>query len=123
MNKRITGGVLAAALAAGLCVPAQAISAAPGAAICMTTAAAMQRVSSRVKNTATPGIQGSTLAFDDVERVVRAKNTSIQAFNKTLAGIEATDVGDSFIEQYANLGAQISSYQKQISDLENSIQK
>lgn len=123
MNKRITGGVLAAALAAGLCVPAQAISAAPGAAICMTTAAAMQRVSSRVKNTATPGIQGSTLAFDDVERVVRAKNTSIQAFNKTLAGIEATDVGDSFIEQYLNLGAQISSYQKQISDLEKSIQK
>ena len=42
MNKRITGAVLAAALAAGLCAPAQAIAAAPGAAVCMTAAAALQ---------------------------------------------------------------------------------
>lgn len=123
MDKRITGAVLAAALAAGLCAPAQAIAAAPGAAVCMTAAAALQRVSSRVDSTAAPGVQGSTLAFSDVERVVRAKNTSIQAFHQTLAGVGATDVGESYIEQYANLGEQIAGYQDQIKDLEKSIKK
>ncbi|MGN1007636.1 MAG: TolC family protein [Butyricicoccus sp.] len=123
MNKRITGAVLAASLAAGLCMPAQAVSAAPGAAICMTTAAAMQRVASRVGTGSTPGTQGSTLAFADVERVVRANNTSIKSFDKTLAGVGATDVGESFIEQYANLETQIAGYQKQINDLEKSIKK
>lgn len=123
MDKRITGAVLAAALAAGLCAPAQAIAAAPGAAVCLTAADALQRVSSRVESTASPGVQGSTLAFSDVERVVRAKNTSIQAFRQTLAGVGATDVGESYIEQYANLGEQIAGYQDQIKDLEKSIKR
>lgn len=89
----------------------------------MTAAAALQRVSSRVDSTAAPGVQGSTLAFSDVERVVRAKNTSIQAFHQTLAGVGATDVGESYIEQYANLGEQIAGYQDQIKDLEKSIKR
>lgn len=123
MNKRITGAVLAASLAASLCMPAQAVSAAPRAAICMTTAAAMQRVASRVSTAATPGTQGSTLAFADVERVVRANNTSIKAFDKTLAGVGETDVGESYIQQYADLDEEIAEYEAQIRDLEKSIKK
>lgn len=124
MNKRITGAVLAASLAAGLCMPAQAVSAAPGAAICMTTAAAMQRVASRVGTNSTSGTAtGSTLEFADVESVVRANNTSIKSFDQTLAGVGATDVGESYIMQYADLDDQISSYQSQIKDLEKSIKK
>ncbi|MGM9612046.1 MAG: TolC family protein [Butyricicoccus sp.] len=123
MNQKITSAVLAVSLAAGLCMPAQAVAAAPGAAICMTTAAAMQRVASRIGTSSTPGTQGSTLAFADVEKIVRANNTSIKAFDKTLAGVGETDVGESYIEQYANLDAQIAGYQSQIRDLEKSIKK
>lgn len=121
MNKRITGAALAMALTAGICAPAQAAFAAPGAAVWMGAHAAVQQVQSAVEERSTPGIEGSALAFDDVERVVRKNNASIQAFDKTLAGVGETDVGDSFFEQYISLGQQIAGYEKQIKELDKSI--
>ena len=120
MNKRILSGALAAAVTLGVCAPAQALSAAPQAALRMGVRTAIS--ASRLKQDSTPGIAGSTLNFDQVERVVRARNVSIQAYNQTLAGERETDVGDGYITQRANLEAQIAQYQKQIRDLDKSIQ-
>ena len=123
MKKRFVGGLLAAVLTAGLCVPAQALGAAPSAAMWMGTKTAAEVVRSAVSQQAKPGTGGSALAFGDVERVVRAQNTSIKAFDQTLEGIGATDVQDQFMQQYFNLESQIAQYQKQINDLDKSIRR
>lgn len=121
MKKRITGAVLAAALTAGLCAPAQAAFGAPHAALWMGAAAAVQQTRRIAEQNTTPGLEGSALSFDTVERIVRANNASIKAFHKTLAGIDATDVGDSFLDQSIGLQQQIAGYQQQIKALDKSI--
>lgn len=121
--KRMTGAALAIALSAAVCAPAQAAFGAPHAAVWLGAESAARQVQSAVEARSTPGIEGSALAFDDVERVVRKNNASIQSFDKTLEGVGETDVEDGFFDQYLQLEQQIADYEKQIADLDKSIRE
>ena len=121
--KQATGAALALALSVSACAPAQAAFGAPQAGFWMSAASAVRQVRNAAEEQGTPGIAGSTLAFDDVERVVRKNNASIQSFDQTLEGVGETDVGDSFMDQYIQLEQQIAGYEKQIKDLDRSIRE
>ena len=58
------------------------------------------------------------LTFDKLEETVRRNNVTIKANNNTVLSAEKTDVGDRYIESYFQLSEQISSYQKQIKELQ-----
>lgn len=109
--------------AIGLSIPAQAVGVLPTVMTVLGTQTAVQTVYQRMENTqsATPGIAGSILAFEDIERVVREKNVSIKSLDQTLAGVGATKVNDQYKEQYDNLEIQMWQYQSEINNLESSI--
>lgn len=61
------------------------------------------------------------LSFETLEDTVRSRNTSIQAGERKLKGEQETDVGDSYIIQYADMDEEIQQYQKQIDELDRTI--
>lgn len=121
MKKRVFA--LTALLAMGLSIPAQAVNALPTVVATLGTQTAIQTLYQHMENTkaATPGIAGSTLSFDEIERVVRQNNVSIKSLDQTLAGVGATKVNDQYKEQYDNLEIQMWQYQSEINNLESSI--
>ena len=100
--KRIIAAGLTALMLSGFCMPAYAADAA--------------------EPTQTEEQTGPvTLSFETLEQTVRANNISIKAGASTLAGVEKTDPGDSYITNYWNTDNEIAQYTKQIRELDEAI--
>ena len=103
MKRTIAAG-LSAALLCGMVVPA--------------FAADTKTATNTTGTTQTQPTAPVKLTFDKLEETVRQNNVTIKANNNTVLSAEKTDVGDRYIESYFQLSEQISSYQKQIKELQ-----
>ena len=107
MKRTIAAG-LSAALLCGMVVPA--------------FAADTKAATATGTNTAqTDPAQPVKLTFSELEQTVRKNNVTIKSYDNTVLSAEKTDVSDQYIQSYFQLSEQIAAYQKQIKDLQKSL--
>ncbi|MGI6180593.1 MAG: TolC family protein [Agathobaculum sp.] len=59
--------------------------------------------------------------FTGIERTVRANNPTVKALQRTLSGIENTDIEGQFFGQYLQYEGQLKNYQAQVQGYQNTI--
>lgn len=94
MKRYFAAGLAAALMLCSLCAPAAAAEA---------------------------GTQTVSLSFETLEETVRAGNVSIKSYGSSVKSVEETDVEDDYTLQYFSMSAEISQYEKQISELTEAI--
>ena len=107
--KRTVAAGLSAALLCGMIAPAYAAD--------TKTATANPNGTAQTQ----PEKEPVKLTFDKLEETVRKNNVTIKSYDNTVLSAEKTDVEDQYVLSYFQVAEQITAYQKQISDLQKSL--
>lgn len=115
MKRTCVSALLVCALLAAGTVPAGAAQLNSEAAKNFKEGAAVRTVvTAQPEGTGPDGQTEQKIGFTGIEKTVRENNPTIKALQKTLSGIENTDIEAQFFNQYLQYDAQRSQYQAQV---------